>query len=280
VHRSGSAHFDNAHSEPVTLAAETGAPAALTAVAAALALFVGLLSQRKRAPPDFGVSNDALFATLFAVAVLSLADFPFRIAVASGPAAFLAGVALRRIEGDGETPDVPVRGGRAFLAALAVVLVALAAVRSLATFAQAEGETLLREAASAPPEAAAEKAELLSAANARLARAVALRPRSATALLAWGSVQSLRGEREHSYALYARSVRLEERAESDLNLGRAAAAMERGQEARMLFVRSVWIQPRLLDAVPPGERDAVASAVASAEEGLRHGQKVPPAPPG
>jgi O-antigen ligase len=279
VHRSGSAHFDNAHSEPVTLGAETGVPAALAAMAAACALFVGLLARRKLAPKASGGNSiDALFATLFAVALLSLADFPLRIAVASGPAAFLAGVALRRVDGDEERPDVPARGGRALFATLALFIVALAAVRSLATFAQAEGETLLREAASAPEDAASQKAELLSAANARLARTVALRPRSATALLAWGSVQSLRGERELSYALYARSVRLEERAEGDLNLGRAAAALGRGQEARALFVRSVWIQPRLLDALPPGERDAVAAAVASAEEGLTHGGPVPPAP--
>jgi O-antigen ligase len=281
VHRSGSAHFDNAHSEPITLGAETGVPAALAATAAACALFVGLLARRRLGPSTSGRNSiDALFATLLAVALLSLADFPLRIAVASGPAAFLAGVALRRVGGDEDRPDAPARGGRVFFATLALFLVALETVRSLATFAQGEGETLLREAASAPEEAASEKAELLSAANACLARAVALRPRSATALLAWGSVRSQRGERELSYALYARSVRLEERAESDLNLGRAAAALGRGQEARALFVRSVWIQPRLLDALPPDERDAVAAAVASAEGGLRRGGRVPPAPPG
>ncbi|MGZ5427310.1 MAG: hypothetical protein ACXWE1_08875, partial [Thermoanaerobaculia bacterium] len=65
----------------------------------------------------------------------------------------------------------------------------------------------------------------------------------------------------------------------DLNLGRAAAALGRGQEARALFVRSVWIQPRLLDTLPAGEREAVAAGVASAEEGLTHGGPVPPAPP-
>jgi len=280
VHRSGSAHFENAHSEPVTLGAETGLPAALAAMAAACALLVGLLARRRRAPDAVGrASTDALFASLLAIALLSLADFPFRIAVASGPAAFLAGVALRRVEGDEERPDVSARGGRAFLAALAVFLVALATVRSLATFAQADGESLLRGAASAPEDARFERSELLSAANASLARAVTLRPRSATALLAWGSVQSLRGEHELAYALYARSVRLEERAESDLNLGRAASALGREQEARALFVRSVWIQPRLLYALPPGERDAVAAAVAAAEEGLKHGGRVPPAPP-
>ncbi len=279
VHRSGSAHFDNAHSEPVTLAAEIGTPAALATVAAACALFWGLFARRRLAPTaSGGVSIDALFAALFAVALLSLADFPLRIAVASGPAAFLAGVALRRITGDEGTPDLPVRS-RALFVTLALLLVALAAARSLATFAQAEGEALLRDAASAPEEAASEKAELLSAANARLAQAIALRPRSATALLAWGSVHALRGERELAYTLYSRSVRLEERAESDLNLGRAARALGRGQEALGLFIRAVWIQPRLVDALPPGERDAVAAAVASAEAGLERGGRVPPAPP-
>jgi O-antigen ligase len=281
VHWSGSAHFDNAHSEPVTLAAETGLPAAFAAMAASFALLVGLLARLRGSPKaSASTSTDGLFAILFAVALLSLADFPFRIAVASGPGAFFAGVALRRIKGDQETPDVPVRGGGALFATLAIVLVALAAVRSLATFAQAEGETLLREAASAPEDAASQKAELLSAAHARLAQTIALRPRSATALLAFGSAQSLRGERELAYTLYARSVGLEERAESDLNLGRAAAALGRGAEARALFVRSVWIQPRLVEALPPGERDAVAAAVASAEKGLTHGGRVPPAPPG
>ena len=280
VHRSGSAHFENAHSEPVTLGAEVGVPAALAAMGASFALLVGLLARRKLAPKaEGGNAIDALVATLFAVALLSLADFPLRIAVASGPAAFFAGVALRRLEGDEERPDVPARGGRVFFAALAFLLVALATVRSLATFAQAEGETLLNDAASAPEEAASQKSELLSAANARLARTVALRPRSATALLAWGSVQALRGEREVAYALYQRSVRLEERAESDLNLGRAAAALGRVQEARALFVRSVWIQPRLLNALPPEERDGAAAAVKRAEEGLKRGGSVPPAPP-
>ena len=98
MHRSGSAHFDNAHSEPVTLGAETGVPAALAATAAACALFVGLLARRRLGPSTTPARNsiDALFATLLAVALLSLADFPLRIAVASGPAAFFAGVALRR----------------------------------------------------------------------------------------------------------------------------------------------------------------------------------------
>jgi tetratricopeptide (TPR) repeat protein len=249
-------------------------------MAASCALFVGLLVRRRLAPEAPGDNSiDALIAALFAVALLSLADFPLRIAVASGPAAFLAGVALRRVEGDEDRPDVPARGGRIFFAALAFVLVALATLRTLATLAQAEGEALLLEAASAPDEAGSQKAELLSAANARLTRSVALRPRSATALLAWGSVQSLRGERELAYALYARSIRLEERAEGDLNLGRAAAALGRGQEARTLFVRSAWIQPRLLNALPPEEREGAAAAVKRAERGLKHGGTVPPRPP-
>ncbi|MCM3875485.1 MAG: hypothetical protein NEA02_03615, partial [Thermoanaerobaculia bacterium] len=170
------------------------------------------------------------------------------------------------------------RGTRAAVGAGALLLAALSAVRSFATLEQAIGERFLRDAAAAPEEAATERAELLSAADARLGRAVTLRARAATAVLAWGSVQSLKGERERAYALYARSVSLEERAESDLNLGRAAAALGRPEEARALFARCVWIQPRLLDALPPEARDGAAAAVKKAEEGLGRGGSVPPLP--
>ena len=276
VHRSGSAHFDNAHSEPVTLAAEAGLPAAGAACVAALALFSGLFSRRREEAPLLYPSADALLASLLGVAFLALGDFPLRIAVASGPAAFLAGLALRRI--DPQAESAPSRGTRTAVGAWALLLVALAAVRSFATLEQADGESFLRDAAVAPEEATPERAELLSAADAHLGRAVALRPRAATAILAWGSVQSLKGERARAYALYAQSVALEERAESDLNLGRAAAALGRLEEARTLFARSVWIQPRLLDALPPEEREGAAAAVKSAEESLGRGGSVPPMP--
>ncbi len=280
VHTSGSAHFDNAHCEPVTLAAEAGLPAALAAAAASFALFAGLLGRRKTelSPPP-GAPIDALFAALFAVALLSLADFPLRIAVASGPAAFLAGAALRRAAGDEGTPASPSRGARALLAALGLLIAALAAVRSLATLAQAQGENLLRDAASAPEAAATERAELLSAAGARLGRAVALRPRSATALLALGSVDALRGERESAYAGYARSLELEERAESDLNLGRAALSLGRIDEAHDLFRRAVWIQPRLLDSLPAEiDREAIAARIEAAAQALPRGGRAPALP--
>jgi tetratricopeptide (TPR) repeat protein len=280
VHGSGSAHFDNAHCEPVTLAAEAGLPAALAAAAAAFALFAGLLARRRIGPsPPPGASIDALLPALFAVALLSLVDFPLRIAVASGPAAFLAGVALRRAAGDEGASASPARGARALLATLGLLLAALAAVRSLATRAQAQGESLLKEAASAPQDAATERAELLSAAGERLGKAVALRPRSATALLALGSVDALRGERESAYAVYARSLTLEERAESDLNLGRAALSLGRADEAHGLFRRAVWIQPRLLDSLPAEvDQKRLAAQIDAAAQALLRGGRAPALP--
>ena len=276
VHRSGSAHFDNAHSEPVTFAAEVGLPAACAACVAVLALFAGLFSRRREEALAFTPSADALLASLFGVALLALGDFPMRIAVASGPAAFLAGLAFRRIASGREAPSS--RLTLSVAGAWALLLIALAGVRSFTTFEQAAGESFLRNAASAPEEAGPERTELLSAADSRLRLVRALRPRAATALLASGSVQSLKGERERAQALYARSAGLEERAESDLNLGRAAAALGQMEDARDLFARTVWIQPRLLDALPPEERERAASAVQRAEEGLGHGGRVPPLP--
>ena len=112
VHRSGSAHFDNAHSEPVTLAAEAGAARRVRSDRRGPRASRGSL----RAPPAGGVAFDfpvdALLAALFGIAFLSLGDFPMRIAVASGPAAFLAGLALRQDRGGGRVPSVAARALR------------------------------------------------------------------------------------------------------------------------------------------------------------------------
>jgi len=100
------------------------------------------------------------------------------------------------------------------------------------------------------------------------------------ALLALGSVHALQGERELAYALYARSVRLEERAEGDLNLGRAALSLGRTDEANALFRRSVWILPRLLEALPPEvDREKLAAEIDAIERALPRGGHAPGLPP-
>jgi O-antigen ligase len=279
VHLSESAHFDNAHSEPLTLAAECGVPAAAAGALALLALLAGLLGMRHGPGAEANPTTDALLATLVAASVLSLGGFPLRLPVASGPLAFLIGLAWRRT-----APGLASRGAiapasRAGLAAAGAALLVLALLRSVAVSSQAEGETLLREAASLPDEAGPEREALLSAARARLRRAVALRPRDATAVLALGSVSWLEKDLQQAHAFYARSVALEERAESDLNLGRASRALGREAESDALFRRAVWILPRLSDALPPGvDRARIATEIDAAAAALAQGGRAPAGP--
>jgi O-antigen ligase len=281
VHHSESAHFDNAHSEPVTLAAECGIPAAGAAAVALLALLAGLVRMRQGPGAEAGPATDALVATLVAAAVLSLGGFPLRLPVASGPLAFLVGLAWRRTA-PGPAARAPLAAAaRAGLAAAGAVLFAAVLLRSVAVSSQAAGETLLREAASLPEEAGPEREALLSASRARLRRAVALRPRDATALLALGSLSWLEQDLQQARALYARSVALEERAESDLNLGRVSRVLGSEAESDALFRRAVWILPRLADALPPGvDRARVVADVEAAAAALAHGGRAPALPAG
>jgi hypothetical protein len=279
VHLSDSAHFDNAHSEPVTLAAECGVPAAASAALALAALLAGLFAMRHGPGSEANPTTDALLAVLAAALVLSLGGFPLRLPVASGPLAFLAGLAWRRTAPAraSEAPlPLPARAG---FTAAALVLLALTLVRSAAVSAQAEGEALLREAAVLPDDAGPERAAILSASRDRLRRATGLRPRDATALLALGSVSWLERDLEQAHDLYARSVALEERAESDLSLGRVALVRGRAEEAGAWFRRAVWILPRLADALPAGvDRARVVADVDATAAALGHGGRAPALP--
>ena len=75
-------------------------------------------------------------------------------------------------------------------------------------------------------------------------------------------------------------MRLEERAESDLNLGRAALSLGRTDEANALFRRSVWILPRLLEVLPPEvDRERLAVEIDAAAQALPRGGHAPGLPP-
>ena len=280
VHLSDSAHFDNAHSEPLTLAAECGLPAAAAAVLSLAAFAAGLLGARRGPGSEANPTTDALLAVLGAALVLSLGGFPLRLPVASGPLAFFAGLAFRRAA-PGRIADaaLPARV-RGCAAAAGAILLAATVARGAAVSSQAAGEALLREAAAVPEDAGPVREELLGAAKARLKRSVAIRPRDATALLALGSVSWLERDLARARDLYARSVSLEERAESDLNLGRVERELGRPAVSEALFLRAVWIQPRLLDALPPGvDRTRILADVDAAAAALPRGGRAPAFPP-
>lgn len=269
IHYSGAAHFENAHCEPLTLAAELGVPAVLLGGAALLALLAAL--GRTAGSGE----RDLLLAGLLAFLVLSLGSFPLRMPVAAGPFALVAGLAFRRA--GGRLPLASSPGTRRVLLAMgAALLLGLASTRLLSAIYQARGQRVLREAAAATEG----KTDLLARAREDLARTVLLRPRSASAWLALGSCDRLGGEPVLAWERTARSFALEERAETDLDLGLLAA--ERGDltAAHALFVRAVWLFPLLetsLDAdQAPG---SVQLDVEEAEARLPAGGAVPALPP-
>lgn len=278
VHLSTSAHFDNAHSDPLTAAAEAGLPAALAVAVALSALLAGLLGAARReatAPPPDLLPAEALLAGLAAVLVLSLANFPIQIVPVSGPFAFLAGLAFSRI--GGRLPSTRSASARGALALVALLLAAGSTVRLAATLALARSEA---EVTAARTATGPDRAGLLDLALADARRAVALRPRRASACLALGSALAARGDVVGAVAEMRRSLALEERAETLLNLGRLAVALGDLETARPYFVRAVWVFPRLLPAVPEAaDPEAIAAETARLETALAAGGAPPPLPP-
>lgn len=276
VHLSGSAHFDNAHSDPLTTAAEAGLPAAIALAVAIAVLLAGLHAaarRERRAPPRAAVPAEALLACLAAVLVLSLANFPIQITPVSGPFAFLAGLSFARA-GGGLAPRRS--AATATFAALALLLAAGGAVRFAAARALARAEATLVAARAAT---GTERADLLARAHGDARRAVALRPRHGRSHLALGSVLAARADVEGAVASMERSLALEERAETLLNLGRLAVARGDLEGARPLFLRAVWVHPRLASAIPPaGGPDAVVAEAKDLEAALASGGKAPPLP--
>ena len=277
VHRSESSHFDNAHCDPLTVAAEAGVPAALALGAALGALLAGLLGAARRegrGPAGDLVPAETLLPALAAILVLALANFPIQIVPVSGPFALLAGLSLARIGGHIAPPARS--AAKAGLVLVSLLLAAGATLRLGSGLALARAESELK---AAPVTTGHGRTDLAVSALAHARLAVALRPRQATAHLALGSALAALADLDGAVAAMERSLALEERAETLLNLGRLALARGDTATAQDLFVRAVWLFPKLASAIPPlGEPDAVVARTAVFETALAAGGRTPPLP--
>ncbi len=277
VHLSASAHFDNAHCDPLTVAAETGVPSALALTAALGTLLAGLHGAARRegrGPTGDRVPAETLLSALAAILVLSLANFPIQIVPVSGPFALLAGIALARIGGPVAPPVRP--AAKTGLVLVALLLTAGAMLRLGSGLALARAESELR---AAPTTTGPEKRDLAASALTHARLAVALRPRQATSHLALGSALASLADVDGAFAAMERSLALEERAETLLNLGLLSLARGDDATAREVFVRAVWLFPNLAAAIPPaGDPDAVLAEVARLKADLASGGAPPPLP--
>jgi tetratricopeptide (TPR) repeat protein len=277
THASSSSHFDNAHNDPATLAAEIGVPALGLAVAAFAGLVVAVRRRRERPVEPKELPEDLLIAMLVGLAVLGLASFPLRMPALVPVLSLGLGFAWERVRNGPAPPGGGnVRLQRSLYLALCAALAVAASARILAVRFQADGERLLREANVSE---GVDRLDRLENAKGLLERSVALRPGHPQAWLALGNTRRLTGDLDGARAALARSLALEERAETDLNMGLLTLARGEAGAARQWFVRALWLAPNLKAALPAeADPDAVASEVAEAERRMAAGAEPPAVP--
>lgn len=294
--------FGETHCDYLQPFAEIGLPGALAALSAAGLLFILLGRRLARASGDERVEPAVLLALLAAGAAAALLWFPLQRPITAVPLLLVAGRAWRlssdeRAAGSEHAPDPdPARAsaGRplpdasswkrsAFSIGLVVVLCAASwpeIPRYLAERRLRLLEGALNMVLTRPTEIADPAAALNRIADMALESADALPADPRPALLA-GGARLTNGEGDAALALYRSAIALGERAEADLNLGRACDAMARGAEARAWFVRGGWVSPPLLNALLPDVAASARDEIRRLEAELAAGRLAapPPLPP-
>lgn len=120
--------------------------------------------------------------------------------------------------------------------------------------------------------------EVLPRVSERAAAAAPSIPGDSRGWVLAGSCQLVAGNTDHALEFYRRALATGERAEIHLNLGRAEALLAQLDSAQAAFVRSVWISPALLRAVPPGFAAPVTAEITRLESELRAGKLSAPPP--
>jgi tetratricopeptide (TPR) repeat protein len=131
-----------------------------------------------------------------------------------------------------------------------------------------------------PPEPAAARTELERVSAQAAATAGAL-PGDPRPWVVAGSAALVSGRPERALELYRTAFSTGERAEIDLNLGRAYAALGRSDSAGAAVLRAVWISPALLSTLPSQPAARLSASIARLEQALAAGllTEPPPLPP-
>ncbi len=95
-----------------------------------------------------------------------------------------------------------------------------------------------------------------------------------------GGAELVRGQPDRAVESYLLGNALGERAEIDLNLGRAYEALGDGARSHAAFLRAAWISPTLLSALLPDTAASLFTDLQRLEGELRAGRlRSPPPPP-
>lgn len=276
-------HFAAAHNELLDAFAATGVVGGVLASGAVAALLAGSALRCTRPAPARrrGLREHLTFATLVCGAVAALTWFPLQSPATRVPLLLAAGRAWRGLRDDD-------RGGEASLAArpLGLALLVALAILALPELPRYVAEhttytTTAHASALFAPDAAGPSPAIVARIAAEAANAARWIPGDTRALTA--SAAAALASRDGALALrrYQLAAARAERAEIDLNVGRAHAILDQRPEALAAFVRAVWLAPVLASELPEAAKPLVADEVARREALLASGSPdaLPPAPP-
>ena len=166
-----------------------------------------------------------------------------------------------------------------------VALAALLAVAVAPEFPRYKAERLvrlgteaLRALVRAPAEVADPRGALTRIEQLALTAAAALPGDSRPWILA-GSTRLVGSEPDQAIARYRTALGMGERAEIDINLGRALEAQGDTAASRRAFLRAIWISPPLLGSLLPDVAAELRPEIHRYEELLRAGKLDAPPPP-
>jgi tetratricopeptide (TPR) repeat protein len=268
--------FAQAHNDYLDLLAGAGIPAGLCIVAAAAILLADLVRRGRR-----DREAAAAAALLGGSAIAAFAWFPFQIVPTALWILLEAGRAERlRSERAAETTGRA--GGRRAAAAAAALAIAGAGIvaaapewrKGAALRRLREGEALVLAAArTADP---AGRSAMLRDAEEVLGEAQPALPADARPWYLLGSASLLRGDGAEALERYGRSLAIEERPETDLNLSRAYVSTGNAPAAAADAVRAVWLAPNLLRDLPEDARLPVEQHIRRLTRALGRGRGKPP----
>lgn len=261
-HARGQSTFDHAHGELFEVLGEAGALGLLATLWGLGVVAWGARRRWREEPARAAVGISLLAST----SVLGLAYFPLRLASTGYPVVVLLAWILAPSEVAGARDSGSPASGRGSAGSsrrLALPLVVLAALALLvhgrSTLQRLEANRILRAAETeASTMVSMQRASpvLLRRHRDRLEGALALDPADPRIPLALGSLALLEGSPTRAERWYRRSLEIERRPETLLNLGRSLALQERHEEAQRVFDRVLALDRYLGRQVPERYREA------------------------
>ena len=288
------ASYGEAHCDYLQAFAETGAPAGLAVLGAAALLFGGLRrAARSPGPPEKRAEALVLLAFLGAGAVAALTWFPLQRPLSAIPLLLAAGRAWRigardpvpggrsPVEPEHRTPNTEHRTIRILRGVLLAGVLAWALAPEIARY---RAERMLRPATDAlrylvshPTEISDPRGALDHIQEIALSAAAGL-PGDSRPLVLAGSCRLVGADAAGALEFYRKATDLGERAEIDLNMGRAYEARGDTEKASAAFLRAVWISPALFPALLPDVQPVLRERSRELRRLLRSGKLSAPPP--